>query len=382
MRYPFLLPKPAPLSERTAELRTIEESHRFTNFGPVNGRFEREVVERLFGGIGSAVTTANATLGLMLAIRRAVDAAWSDDSRRRFAVMPSFTFAATAQAALWCGLRPLFCDVERDTWLPDQSSIEELIAARGGEIAVIVPYATFGNNLDLAWYETLTARTGIPVVVDAAASLGSRTSGGEQFGRGFRQLVVYSMHATKTFAAAEGGLVYSGDGAAVAEVRRMSNFGFDDSRESTTIGLNAKLSEHGALLCLEKLQVIDAVLERRRELHDAYAASLRQVAGQALSGAPAFQFFPALVNAPDAPRRDRLIALAAREGVELRKYFSPPLHEQDFFRRRSDAGPLPVTAELSARVVSLPMSDGMTAADARAVAGVFNAAFDEVEGSA
>ncbi len=192
------------------------------------------------------VTVANATLGLMLAIKRAVG--WNP--RARYALMPSFTFAAGAQAALWCGLTPLFCDIDAETWLPSAAAEDELLAKYGGEIAVMVPNATFGNCLDLERYHAISASRGIPLVVDAAAALGSLDAEGEPFGIGGTHPLVFSMHATKAFATAEGGLVYCADRQVIADIRAMGNFGFGEPRAATMPGLNSKMSEVCALLGL------------------------------------------------------------------------------------------------------------------------------------
>ena len=79
----------------------------------------------LFGGIGECLTVCNATTGLMIAIREAI--AKRPDPRRRYALMPSFTFAAAAQAALWNGLTPLFCDIYPANWAADPVSELELL---------------------------------------------------------------------------------------------------------------------------------------------------------------------------------------------------------------------------------------------------------------
>ena len=119
MKVPFLRPRPPRLSVLAKDLMAIEESGVFTNYGPVNTRFEAALIERLFNGQGGCVTVNNATIGLMLAMAEAIG---GRPSGRRYALMPSFTFAATAQAALWVGLTPLLCDVDPNTWLPCRQS--------------------------------------------------------------------------------------------------------------------------------------------------------------------------------------------------------------------------------------------------------------------
>jgi len=115
MNIPLVRPAPPQLSLAVDELRSLEQSGIFSNYGPVNTRFEEEMLERFFGGEGACVTVCNATIGLMLAIKEAV----GDVAPGQFALMPAFTFAAAAHAALWCGLTPLLCDINSQTWAAD-----------------------------------------------------------------------------------------------------------------------------------------------------------------------------------------------------------------------------------------------------------------------
>ena len=374
MRYPFLIPNPAPLSEHVDELRAIERSLRFTNFGPVNQQFESEVVETMFSGRGAAATVANATLGLILAIQRVIE----NGPRRRYAILPSFTFAATAEAALWCGLELLFCDVEPETWVADANHVRRLVSQHPGEVAVVIPYATFGNDLDLAPYDELSDSDGIPVVVDAAASLGSISAGGLQFGTGSRHAFVFSMHATKTFSTGEAGLVYSDDVQIAADIHQMSNFGFDERRIVGRLGMNAKLPEYGALLCLAKLRAIESVLEHRSALARAYMRALPLEYQRSTGGRCAFQFFPAALPPGQQGRRDALIEVLRRQGLECRTYFDPPLHRQAFFA--ASAASLPVTEDASARALSLPMYDTMTENDVGEICALIARTLPEVTG--
>src|SRR6202789_3562704 len=206
MKIPLVRPAPPQLSLAAAELRALEESGTFSNFGPVNTRFEEEMLARFFGGQGACTTVCNATIGLMLAIKDAV----GERPSGKFALMPSFTFAAAAHAALWCGLTPLLCDINPQTWAADPDAESDLLARYAGKVAIAMPYATFGYNIDLERYQRITSQLGVPVVVDGAASLGTFDAQGRGFGSGFAGSVVYSMHATKSFAGGGAGLIYSG----------------------------------------------------------------------------------------------------------------------------------------------------------------------------
>jgi dTDP-4-amino-4,6-dideoxygalactose transaminase len=340
-------------------LREIEERSFFSNFGPVNSAFERSMIDGFFAGVGECLTVCNATIGLMIAIRQAIEV--RPDSRRRYALMPSFTFAAMAQAARWNQLTPLFCDINRLDWSADPCSEQMLLEKYGDQIAVIMPYATFGYDIDLARYEQIRSKYGIPIVVDAAASLGTVSADGRGFGTGFTGAVVFSMHVTKAFATGEGGLIYSADSELIETLRRMSNYGFSQPRNAATIGLNGKMSEVAALLATLRLDDFDRVMQRRTQILEQYRRALPELTFQR---SPAYrqahQFTPTLLPAEMAWARAAIQAEMRRGGVESATYFSPHVAEQDYFRGDDDSGSLPVTGEIAARALTLPLFDSMS----------------------
>lgn len=366
MQVPFLAPNPPRLSQMVEELRAIEASGVFTNFGPLNSRFEGDVVDRIFGGQGSCLAVCNATIGLMLAIRDAV--ASSSRQSGRYALMPSFTFAATPHAALWCGLTPVLYDVEPDTWLPSAVEESRLVGKYGDDIAVIIPYATFGNCLDMSRYEQLSQLYSIPIVVDAATSLGSKDSEDRGFGQGSASAIVFSMHATKTFATSEGGLIYSADADRIHRLRNMANFGFSEPRNAHHLGLNAKLSEVSALMALAKLDEITKIVSHRQSLYEAYLSQLPDFSFQRLTSSfTAHQFVAALLPKNARRSRDEFASFMRNAGIGVASYFSPHIAEQPFFRETCVLEALPVTDELSRRVVSLPLFDQMSVDQVRLV---------------
>jgi dTDP-4-amino-4,6-dideoxygalactose transaminase len=357
MNIPLVRPAPPQLSLAVDELRSLEQSGIFSNYGPVNTRFEEEMLERFFGGEGACVTVCNATIGLMLAIKEAV----GDVAPGQFALMPAFTFAAAAHAALWCGLTPLLCDINPPTWAADPDAESDLLARYAGKVAIAMPYATFGYNIDLERYRRITSQLGLPVVVDGAASLGSFDAQGRGFGSGFAGSVVYSMHATKSFAVGEAGLIYSADKDRIARLRTMSSFGFGEPRTATMAGLNGKLSEVTALLGRLRLRDYDSITQYRAQLANRYRAMLPELQFQAQApGIQAYQFVPALLPRELSGRKAAIREELASRGIATGTYFSPHLMEQPYFQTTSVAGPLPVSDDVSARMISLPLFDTMT----------------------
>ena len=377
MKIPLVRPSPPQLSRAVMELQSLEQSGIFSNFGPVNTRFEQEMLDRFFGGEGACTTVCNATIGLMLAIKDAV----GEQPAGQFALMPSFTFAATAHAALWCGLTPLLCDIHPTNWAADPAAESELLTRYAGKVAMVMPYATFGYPIDLEHYKKLAAQLGVPVIVDAAASLGTSDEHGHGFGSGFNGSVVYSMHATKSFAVGEAGLIYSADADRIARLRAMCNFGFGEPRTATMAGLNGKLSEVGALLGRLRLADYDSVLAHRAALFNRYRDALPELQFQLRApGTQAHQFVPALLPSGLGGRRAAIRAELANQGIATGTYFSPHLMEQPYFQKVCVAGPIPVCDDVSARMISLPLFDAMTHHEVDQVAECLHALIDAEQG--
>lgn len=356
-RIPFLRPSLVRADSYLPLLHEIDESHLYSNFSPLNNRFETRVVAGYFGGEGSVTTVGNATLGLMLAIKALARPG------ARYALMPSFTFAATPLAAVWCGLQPWFVDIDPRTWCMDEVKLDAALKQLGDEAAVVVPYPTFATHASLAKY-AIMHRAGMPVVVDAAPSFGTALDG-VQYGAGFPGAVVYSFHATKAFGIGEGGLVYSADTALVQKIRLLSNFGFANARVPEGDGFNAKISEYTAAIALATLEAFPAKLAARREVlahyRAAWARSPLAAQGwqvQETRGDVATQIFSVLV--PPEQDAERVMAAVDAAGIETRRYFRPACHQQAHFARYPH-GPMTVTEDVSRRVISLPFWEGMTA---------------------
>ena len=362
-RIDLIQPRPTALTLHFDKLKEIERSNQYTNFGPKNTAFEGELVANHFRD-GDCVTVCNATIGLILAIKEAVGSVHG----KRYALMPSFTFTAAAQAALWCGLTPLFCDVDPDTWLPSEVSELEAFTRHEGKIAVVVPNATFGNCLDLAHYEAMSIQFGVPVVVDAAAAFGSISCNGMQFGAGFSGSVVYSMHATKPFSVGEGGFIYSSSKERIAKLRAMSGFGHGATRSAIMLGLNAKLGEVSALSGLLKLKTIHDVVRQRDEQMKTYATLLSSLKTQTKQGkVQAYSFASVLLPLRAAHARDSIMERLSDNGIQTASYFSPHLAQQAYWQQYSESMSLHHSTLLAKRIITLPIGEHISEDNIRSI---------------
>jgi dTDP-4-amino-4,6-dideoxygalactose transaminase len=324
------------------------EARYFSNGGPC----VQLLHERLAGRVGvPCVTVANATLGLVAAI-----AALARGGTE--ALMPAFTFPATAQAAQWAGLRPRFVDVDPVHWHMDPQALRAALEASGAEAAIVVACSTFGTpppaEVRRAW-AAACADHGVRCVIDSAAGFGATAEDGVPIGaQGDAEVV--SFHATKPFAVGEGGAVFIRDPELLERVARIANFGLDSGRRVVEpIALNAKLSELHAATALAVLDGFDDVLAARRAAASRYREGLGGMGSlQAGSERSTWQFVPLLCS--DAQQRARCLASPT---VEFRTYYDP-VHLIPHYATAPGADALPVTETLAARMLSLPMANDLS----------------------
>lgn len=330
-------------------LRAAYERRHFTNFGPVNARFEQALTQQ-FGQGREAITMSSATAGLTAALQ-ALQICGP-------VVIPSFTFAATAQAVLAAGCTPVFCDCNTETWELDPELLNRAIKRHGA--AAVMYVRTFGFGNDLRPFEDLCASHGIPLIIDAASALGGQIDGPAHVcGQG--TVEVCSLHATKVFAAGEGGVVFAP--AHFAEtLRRASNFGLHQG-DVLSFGGNGKLSEFHAAVGLSVLDRIELYVRHRRKIAAQFYASLHDLPGVERCWHAAiapWQGYPVLCDREIDVAE--LIRSAKSRGVELRRYYYMPLHRTRMFASFADRE-LPVSDRLSSGMVCLPVYSDMTDAE-------------------
>ena len=290
------------------------------------------------------------------------------------ALLPSFTFAATAQAALWAGLVPRLLDVDAHHWHLDPGQLEHELREHGDEVAVVLAVSSFGTPpppIVRRRWEAACHEAGVPLVVDSAAGFGATAVDGVPIGAQGNVEVV-SFHATKPFAIGEGGAVFTRDAALCERVELAVNFGLGADRTARLpLGLNGKMSELHAATALAVLEDFDATLAVRRAAAEALRrAADPSLAWQAECERSTWQFVP--VAHLDGEARTAA-EQHCDDAVETRRYYLP-LHQMETFRDASvAAGGLARTEALAARVLCLPMANDLTADElaqiARALAG-------------
>lgn len=365
MSVPLIKPDLPPLDALESQFREVLASGRVTNFG----RYVQQLEQDAGAYLGTeTATVSSATAGLILTLQ-----ALEVPRGSRIAI-PSFSFVATAQAVYQIGCIPVFVDVS-DDGNADPADLERLLETTPDVHAVILVHM-YGLACDAPLFESMVrkaeARSGhrIRLLFDAAHAFGS-TRGGTRVGGG-GDAEVFSTSVTKVMTSVEGGIVSSRDARLIERVKKLRNYGIAANYDAHFPGLNGKMSELHALVGIYNLARIDELLRARAERAATYAAEIgRHARARVMTGPPGavhtykdftIQLEPALKS-----QRAWVIDALANQGIETRAYFYPPIHEQQFFKPFASR-PLPVTEDLSRRVVTLPFFTTITDAEIRTVA--------------
>ena len=375
------IPAFRPLLPTAAQLRPylerIDAGRSYSNRGPLVWELEDRLAARLGQPGRTVCTAASGTLALVLAILAHAGPAGSVRPRP-VALMPAFTFVATAQAAELCGYRPVFVDVDPGQWTLDPARLRahpEL--DRAGLVLAAAPY---GILPDVAGLADLQADTGLPVVIDAAAGFEALLDRPSAVSAAIPMAL--SFHATKSFSTGEGGAVVWGCAAGQLRVMQIANFGFLGAREARTVGLNAKLSEYHAAVGLAMLDDLDTRRRQQAAVARRYACAADAAAMPGrLHLPPRISPAYALFEAPTPDLRARAEVALAEALVDCRRWYGRGVDLQPHFADtapRTDDDPLPVTRDLCDRLLGLPMAPDLgAAAIARVIAALRAAAVPE-----
>lgn len=274
-----------------------------------------------------------------------------------------FTFASTTHAIVRNGLKPVFCDINRDSYTIDASKIEELITP---ETCAIVPVHVYGCVCDVENIERIAREHGLKVIYDAAHAFAV-----EYKGRGigsFGDASMFSFHATKVFHTIEGGCVTTTDKELMHELWMLKDFGIRDEENVDGIGANAKMNEFCAVMGLCNLDHIDEEIEKRRLVFERYKQDLSDVAGLTLLKEQPevkqnYAYFPIVVEDEFGSDRQVIADALKKEDIYVRKYFYPLTSEMGCYRGRFDSSLTPVAKHVAERVLTLPMSASLTISD-------------------
>jgi dTDP-3-amino-3,4,6-trideoxy-alpha-D-glucose transaminase len=340
----------APLrDELRAAVTRVLDSERYI-LGPEVTAFEREF--SAYCGCEHAIGVANGTEAITIALR-ALGVGPGDE-----VVVPSFTFYASAEAIPPTGARPVFCDVDPDTYCITAETVRAAITPR---TKAVIAVHLFGNVAPIAEIEEL----GVPVLEDAAQAAGSTGAAGRPGALG--TVATFSFFPSKNLGGfGDGGMITTSDDG-VAELARTLRFhGSHDKITYEQVGYNSRLDELQAAILRVQLPHLDSWADARRQAGGFYEQSgLGEIVRlpQPVAGAsPAWHLY---VVADEEP--ERLEAALSAAEIGYKPYYRTPVHRQEAMREWGAGVELPATEHAARTHLAIPMNPTLTREQAEQV---------------
>lgn len=337
-----------------------------SNDGPLVREFESKVADYL--GVKHCVAITNGTIALEILVKAA--------GLSGEVIVPSWTFVATVHALQWLGITPVFADIDPETQCLDPASVRKKITERTTGILAVHLWARAAPVDEL---EAIAAEHGLALLFDAAHAFG--VSVGDRMVGTFGDAEILSFHATKFFNAIEGGAIVTNDDDLAQRARLMRNFGFAGEDTVVSEGTNGKLTEVCAAMGLSNLAGLDDLVAVNRRNYEAYVRELEGIRGLRIlpidaSNRNNYQYVVLLVEDDCAVARDDLLAQLRQNNILARRYFWPGCHRMEPYRTlQPEAGAsLPVTEQISERVIVLPTGTAVSEDDIGVIARVISAA--------
>lgn len=332
--------------------------------GPAVARFEQLFAERVGARYGIAVSSCTTALHLALLLAGVEP---GDE-----VICPSYSFIATANAALYAGATPIFGDIDEATWNLDPRDALARVTPR---TKVVMPVHQVGLAADLDAFAPLPAS--VSLVEDAACAIGSTYRGKSIGSHG--HITCFSFHPRKTLSTGEGGMITTDDLDLAERARRLRSHGASVSaderhrskgmvfEEYAELGYNYRLSDILAAVGLAQLPKIDGFLARRRAIADRYDAAFARLPELQVPARPsyaghAFQSYGIRLTTACGRDRDEVLRLLIERGISCRRGI-PPIHLEPLYRKRFGAQSLPVTERVAARSIFLPMYASLSISD-------------------
>lgn len=327
-----------------AEIQAVTRvlrGHTLTN-GPETRAFETE-----FATLHDAVhgvAFANGTVALT-AMYAALGLGPGDE-----VIVPSLTFVSSATSVLLAGARPVFADIDPETFNLDPADVARRVTGRTKAI-LAVHYG--GQPADLAELQAIAGDAGAVLLEDAAEAHGALYRG-KPVGT-WGKAAMFSFTPTKNITTGEGGMVLTSDSSFAERLRLLRNHGQTSLYVHELLGNNWRITEMQAAMGRVQLCKLSGILARKREIARRLDRGLQTIDGvrppTVRSDREHVYMLYTVTFAKGSRARDEVARVAAERGIETRVYF-PPAHLQPIFK--GGKADLPVTEDVATRILSLP----------------------------
>lgn len=345
-----------PLEEFIPYLQDIWKKKWLTNNGSYHQELEKALCDYL--GVQYLSLFSNGTLALITALQAL--------RITGEVITTPYSFVATTHSLWWNGIRPVFVDIEPNSFNIDPSKIEQAITP---QTTAIMPVHVYGNPCDVVKIQQIADTYGLKVIYDAAHAFGVKKQGVSILEYG--DLSILSFHATKVYNTIEGGAIICHDEKMKRRIDDLKNFGFRDEVTVVAPGINGKMNEVQAAYGLLNLKYVDEAVMQRKQVTEYYRNSLKDVKGirflSDLSDVKHnYAYFPILIDvAQYGKSRDELYEELKQNNILGRRYFYPLISDFSIYKGLPSANPenLSIAKIISSQVICLPLHHGLSVDD-------------------
>lgn len=321
----------------------IYDSGWLTNNGTLLQELEKRLAQHL--GVKHLICVANGSLALQSAYKAL-------DLKGEIITTP-FSFVATTSTLAWEGLKPVFADIDSESFNLNPANIEPLIT---DQTSAIVPVHVFGNPCEVEQIQKIADKYNLKVIYDAAHAFGSEYKGESVLNYG--DISTISFHATKLFHTIEGGAVITNDDELAKKIRSQINFGITGPTTIDSVGTNAKMNEFEAAMGLCVLDEIDLIKQQRAEIWKSYQANLPDlVSFQKWNKHSKNNWAYAPVLFENEVQLCKVEARLKAKNIIPRRYFYPSLDTLDYLQTEQVCE---ISRDVASRILCFPIYPGLT----------------------
>jgi perosamine synthetase len=333
--------------------------------------FEQAV--KNFVGTEHAIAVSNCTAGLHLALL-ALGVGQGD-----IVMTTAYSYPATANVIELCGARPVFIDIQKDTYNLDANCLQAMLnilmcrAETACRVKAILPVHTFGQLADMPAILEIAGNYDLPVIEDAACALGAKLHGRQAGSWGV--MGCFSFHPRKAITTGEGGIITTNDARLVGYIKALRNHGQDPDASTPNFifpGFNYRMTEMQGALGVAQMAKLERIISARRRSAAIYDCLLAEtsIAPPVVSvdSEPVYQSYVALLPERFAARRHELIHFTRTNGIETTiGTWHIPLTE--YYRRRYGfgRGAFPHTDDVFDRAIALPLHEQISRGEQESV---------------
>ena len=321
---------------------------------------EVEAFEREFAasaGVEHAIACASGSDALLLALM-AMDVGPGDE-----VITSPFTFFATASCIVRLGARPVFADIDPETYNIDPAGVAAAITER---TRGIIPVHLYGQCADMTTINEIAADAGVPVIEDACQAVGATHDGKAAGSMG--AVGCFSFYPTKNLGAAgDAGMMTTQDADLARRLRRLRVHGSDRRYYHDELGINSRMDAFQGAILRVKLRRLSAWTEARRRIAARYDAAFAETDAKTPAVAPGNEhvYYQYVVRVPD---RDALAAALREDGITVETYYPIPLHLQRCFADLGyGEGSCPQSEAAARETLALPVFAEMAEGEVNAV---------------